>query len=268
MLHLLLLRMSKELFDVLLRYVEPFITHSKNHALPISTAERLALTLRYLATGDSQQTICYSFRIGKSTLSNIIKETCLAIWTGLKDIYLLLPSSPTQWEKIASGFNNDLQLKNCIGALDGKHIRIQAPKHSGSEFYNYKGYFSIVLLAVCDSQYKFLMIDVGASGHQNDGGILRNSSFWKYLTEGKLNIPNSTLENGYHIPFYFVGDEAFPLRTDLMRPYPGRMLTKEKVIFNYRLSRGRTIENTFGILSNRWQIRDEKLMLILKLRKQ
>lgn len=247
--------MSKELFDVLLVYVEPYISHSKNHALPISPAERLAVTLRYLATGDSQQTICFSYCIGKSTMSSMLKETCMALWRCLKDKYLLLPTTAVQWKNIASGFSSDWQLKNCIGALDGKHVRIQAPKHSGSEFYNYKGYFSIVLLAVCDSKYKFTMVDVGASGHQSDGGILRNSKFWKYLTQGKLNIPNTPVENGYHIPFYFVGDEAFPLRTDLMRPYPGKMLPKEKAIFNYRLSRGRrTIENAFGILANRWRI--------------
>lgn len=141
--HFQYFRMSKELFDVLLEYVETYISHSKNHALPISPAERLAVTLRYLATGDSQQTICFSYRIGKSTMSSILKETCMALWRCLKDKYLLLPTTAVQWKNIASGFSCDWQLKNCIGALDGKHVRIQAPKHSGSEFYNYKAFLQV-----------------------------------------------------------------------------------------------------------------------------
>jgi len=53
-----------------------------------------------------------------------------------------------KWLEIAKGFNENADYPNCIGAIDGKHIRVIKPSASGSLYYNYKNYFSIVLLAV------------------------------------------------------------------------------------------------------------------------
>ncbi|KYN03443.1 hypothetical protein ALC62_05712, partial [Cyphomyrmex costatus] len=135
------------------------------------------------------------------------------------------------------------------GAIDGKHITVQAPPNSGSMHFNYKKTFSLVLMAACDARYRFTLFDVGAYGSDSDGGILSTSTFRKALYEARL--PGSDQETSC----YFVADEAFQMSTNIMRSYPGRFLNDQKRIFNYRLSRARrTIENTFGILSARWRI--------------
>ena len=234
---------------------------------PIPPAERLAATLRFLATGESFSSLQYQFRISASTLSLIIPEVCHVIYQVLKDEYFKCPSTPEEWLAIAQLFEDRWQLPNCIGAADGKHIRILHPRNTGSEYYNYKGYYSIVLMAIVDADYKFIFADVGCQGRISDSGVFKNTAFWKALVQGSLNLPLSKplpppMEPAFAdeigsaaIPYYLAGDDAFPLENNIMKPYSQRHLSEEKRIFNYRLSRGRRIsENVFGILASRFRV--------------
>ena len=62
-----------------------------------------------------------------------------------------------------------MECSSCTGALNDKHIAIRKPHNSGNVFYNYKGFFSVVLLALVGADYKFIWIDTGGAGHQSDG---------------------------------------------------------------------------------------------------
>lgn len=171
-----------------------------------------------------------------------------------------------QWKQIAKEFWDIWNFPNCIGALDGKHVVIQAPANSGSQFFNYKKTFSIVLLALVDAHYKFIAVDIGGYGKNSDGGLFANSKLGKLLERNKLNVPkDNALPNTQTImPYVIVGDEAFPLKKYLLRPYPGSQIQgdKSKRIFNYRLSRARRVsENAFGILSQKFQLYNRRLKL-------
>ena len=78
--------------------------------------------------------------MGKATVSNIIQETCQAIWDVLNEEYLRPPTSTEEWKNIANEYMELWNFPHCVGAIDGKHIAIQYPGNSGSLFYNYKGF--------------------------------------------------------------------------------------------------------------------------------
>lgn len=170
------------------------------------------------------------------------------------------PPTREMWIQISEQFENKAYFPNCIGALDGKHVRLIQPPESGSMYYNYKHFFSLVLMALCDANYCFIWVDVGGYGKDSDSGIFKETSLFKKLSENLLNIPEpkcitNNENDSYKLPYVIVADEAFGMTKNLMRPYGGKTLSKEKKIFNYRLSLARRyVECTFGIMCNKWRI--------------
>lgn len=208
--------------------------------------------LSYIASGESFRSLEFQFRIGKRTISNIILDVCMAIIEELRIEYLTTPNTEDAWLNISKKF----LLRWNFGAIDGKHIVIEQPSHSGSHYRNYKGTDSIVLMGMIGQEYEFLFVDVGINCRNSDGGTWGNCALKFALESNRTNLPASTpLPHHLMIPYVCTGDDAFPLSKYMMKPYPFKSLSVDKKIFNYRLSRMRRIsENAFGLLANRWRV--------------
>lgn len=124
--------------------------------------------------------------------------------------------------------------------------RHRRPPNSTSTVYNYKGTYNVVLFALVDADYCFHYIDVESDGRASGSTIFQTSTLKCALEQKYLNFP----EGGV-----LVGDDIFPLGSNLLNSYLHRNLSIEERIFNYRLSRARrVVENAFGILAARFRI--------------
>lgn len=168
-----------------------------------------------------------------------------------------IPTCEEEWMSVSEQFERKWHFPHCIGAIDGKHVKITKPPNSGSYFYNYKNTFSVVLMAIVNAKCEFLMVQIGTNGRVSDGGVYANTKFSQELAEKKLHIPEASPLPGTSdpVPYVLVGDDAFPLLDNIMKPYSHANLSKEQQIYNYRVSRARNVvERTFGILSSRFRI--------------
>lgn len=213
---------------------------------------------RFLATGNTFNVIARSFRMGDSTCAACIYTTLDAIWEELGPVYLGPPTSE-MWAASAEEFRRRWRFPNCVAAIDGKHVQLQCPNNTGSMYFNYKGTFSTVMLALVDASLKFRYISVGSAGKEGDAGIFADSDLGKRLENNRLHLPAPEVlgetNNGEAVPHVIVGDEAFPLKPYLMRPFPAAKLTDPECFnFNIRLSKARrVVECAFGILVQRFR---------------
>ncbi|KAL0879269.1 hypothetical protein ABMA27_003049 [Loxostege sticticalis] len=214
-------RMSKTTYLELVEIMTPQLQkQNTNMRECVSPQERLLITLMYLGgTSSTYVALGLYFARGESTIASI-------------------------WKRIAERYYTLWNMPNCLGSIDGKRIRIlKKILNTGSTNFNYKNYHSIILMACADADSLFTMIEVGCAGRNSDAGIFRVSSMKRLIEEDALNIPAPGPlpmdENNFSFPFYFVGDEAFPLEKYSMRPFLGRTATNTSRIFNYRLSRAR-----------------------------
>nr|AAI24960.1 LOC100158389 protein [Xenopus laevis] len=247
--------MSDSSFETLLQAVAPLIAKQDTcmrQAIPAE--QRLIATLQFLATGRSLEDLKIPIGISAQSLGHIIPETCNAIFEALKTAYLKFPSTEAEWKATARHFEEFWNFPNCGGAIVGKHVRIKPPSRSGSYFTNYKGYNSIVLLAIVNAKYEFLMVDVGKNGRVSSVESMEQTYFYQRLQNHQLQLPsNSDTSEGMN--YVFVTGEEFALHEHILTPFPQKDMSFERRIFNYRLSRARRVaDNAFGILSNRFRI--------------
>ena len=163
--------------------------------------------------------------------------------------------SGEQLDSIVDGFLTKWGVPQCVGAIDGCHIPIAAPVNNHTDYYNRKGWYSMILQGVADANYRFLDVCIGWPGSVHDARVFAHSNLYKKITEEEL-LPSKPLRvNGVDVPLFLIGDSAYPLNTWLMKPFPHNgVLTTEQKTFNYRLCRARiVVENAYGCLKARWR---------------
>ncbi|VDL77256.1 unnamed protein product [Nippostrongylus brasiliensis] len=141
--------------------------------------------------------------------------------------------TPSTWANAVEAFRRQWDYPAAMGALDGKYIACVCPSRSGSTFFNYKGHYSIVLLALVDANYRCIIYDLGASGRSSDAGIFLSSPMKTYLEEHESEFP----------PPIQVGNvgKGFRLTKRFIRPYPANDADVERAYFNLKLSRFRLL---------------------------
>ena len=253
------MRMPPEMYDEIVEKLTPALTKTKTKWRdPLEPGLKVAITLRHLAAGTKYHEMQYAWRVPHNTISIVVREVCAAIIDVYREEQLQAPQNAADWREITDAWMKRWNFPHVIGAIDGKHIACKAPASTGSDYFNYKGFFSIILLAVVTSDYKFLWIDTSGKGSSSDAHIYNNSELQEALQRNDIigfpqpdPLPGDTQD----IPYFLVGDDAFALRTYLMKPYGCKTMTRKQRIFNYRLSRARrVVENAFGILANRFQV--------------
>lgn len=252
------LRVDEVVFQMLINGIRGRLQKHCRNRIPISPEEQLTVTLSFLASGLAYKRLAFYYRIHPSTISLFVPNVCRAIIDVFQPEFLATPSTPNEWIHLAKRFNERWQFPNCIGALDGKHVYIQAPSHTGSDFFNYKRCFSLILMAAVDADYRFVYVDIGMQGRISDAGVWQHCSLRQALESQQLGIP--PVYNG--TPLVFVADEIFPLTVNIMKPFARRGLSQDQLIFNYRQSRARrNVENAFGILAMRFRLLTHKILI-------
>ncbi|XP_027011351.2 protein ANTAGONIST OF LIKE HETEROCHROMATIN PROTEIN 1 [Tachysurus fulvidraco] len=252
---LLNFRMAPETFEYICSRVKHVMERrNTNFRLCVSSRKRVAIAIWKLATGSEYRTISHLFGVGLSTVFNCVQEFCNAVITMLLPYHIRFPDADKLLE-MSTFFNNRWRVPQCVGAIDGTHIPIIAPEDRPQDYYNRKGWHSVVLQAVVDGKGLLWDVCVGYPGSVHDARVLRQSHLWEVLSDGELLGQTKVTISGYDLGYYLIGDPAIPMQKWLMKPFSdtGR-LTPEQHTYNYRLSSAwSVVEMSFGRLKGRWR---------------
>ncbi|XP_041955269.1 protein ANTAGONIST OF LIKE HETEROCHROMATIN PROTEIN 1 isoform X2 [Alosa sapidissima] len=226
-----------------------------NYRMAVPVRKRVAIALWKLATaGIEYRTIGHLFGVGISTVFNCVQDFCDSAIRVLLSKHITTPDAAKLVE-MATFFNNRWRMPQCVGAIDGSHIPIIAPEEYPRDYFNRKGWHSIILQGVVDGKGLFWDVCVGYAGSVHDARVLRQSHLWGQLSDGELLGQNKKIISGINVGHYLIGDPAYPLQNWLMKSFSdtGR-LSPEQRTYNYRLSSARSaVEMAFGRLKGRWR---------------
>ena len=217
----------------------------------VSTEKRVAITLWFLSTGAHYRTIGHLFGVSKSMVCVVTKEVCAAIVEHLLPEYIKIPTGAALDENVKH-FRLDHCFPQCVGAVDGTHIPIVSPKECPADYYNRKGWHSIILQGTVDHAGRFIDVYVGWPGRVHDVRVFSNSSLYHKGQSNRLFPSVQESIGGRNVPLVVLGD---PLLTWLMKAFPNNgQLSQQQKHFNYRLSRARVVvEHCYGRLKGRWR---------------
>jgi hypothetical protein len=245
-------RLTRTTFEWLCCEIIPLLRREVTGSGMVGLAweQKIGASLWFLATGECFRSIGDRFGMAESTFSYALRDFVNVIISKFLTEKITFPNTAAEISEIRNGFKRIGKIPDAIGAIDGSHIPIKAPHLFPVDYFNRKGFYSIVLQAVVDHKKKFLDICVGWPGSTHDSRILVNSNLYN-----KFNNQNNLASNHFNNK-YILGDGGYPNLSWLIVPYKdiGRGLTQQQAYFNLKHSQTRIkIEQAFGLLKGRWR---------------
>ncbi|XP_064475534.1 putative nuclease HARBI1 [Ornithodoros turicata] len=247
-------RVTRATFNYLVEVCQSMAKADTHLRKAIPLRKRVAVALYRLSSSAEDRTVANLFGVSRSFVNIVYREFCAQIVSKLEAQFVKLPTDAELPEHLRR-FEAVTGFPQGFGALDGCHIEVCPPKDQGSDYYNYKGWYSVILLAIADHTYKFSYVNVGSPGRNHDSAVLQRSRLPAVINSTLFNTFTVSLQ-GVDVGPVILCDQAFPLQQHLMKPYPDRATnTPQKQEFNARLSGARrVVENAFGRLKARFRI--------------
>ncbi|RCN25196.1 hypothetical protein ANCCAN_29093 [Ancylostoma caninum] len=211
---------------------------------------------RFVGHGSYYGSLAEDLSCGKQTISTVVMEVSEAINRILRSD-AFPPITRESLTETAMKTQQRYDYPRAVGFMDGKHIALKKPAHSGSAYWNYKSFHSIILLAICDCDYNFISFDIGSPGRAGDAGVFRNSPIRDFFENNDdLFPPTAELSGVGEAQYHILVDGGFGMSHGYIRPYPETSDSDEsKRKFNSKHSGARRmIESSFGILVRRFAI--------------
>ncbi|XP_049273736.1 uncharacterized protein LOC125759317 [Rhipicephalus sanguineus] len=219
---------------------------------PISVEKRVAIGLYRLCSSAEDRTIAHLFGVGRSTVNVVWRQFSTAVIQQLESQWICMVRRADMADHVREFFAVT-GFPQAVGALDGCHFPVSPPKKHATDYYNYKGWYSMILLALVDHRYRFRYIRVVSPGRCHDAGVYAASGLRKVVESAHFKSPQAMIE-GTRVAPIILCDQAFPLTGNLMKPFANPQDGTPERVFNYNLSRTRRIvENAFGRLKARFR---------------
>ena len=231
----------------------------------MSVQQRVAITLWILATSCEYRIVAHLFGLARCTVCCIVKDTCRSIVKVLLPKYISFPTGSKLSETVG-GFKTKWGIPQCAGSTDDSHIHIRPPAMNHTDYYNCKGFYSMIVQAVADHNGLFIGLCIGWPGCVHDARVLANSSIYQKCNRGELLNGQTFCINSTQIPNFLVGDSAYLLLPWLIKPFAhSPSLSAQEKVYNYRICRCHVVvEVAFGCLKVRWRRLTKKNEMSIK----
>ncbi|XP_067206947.1 putative nuclease HARBI1 isoform X1 [Linepithema humile] len=234
-------RLKRATFEYILDIISDDLIRKTKGYGTIPPRKQFLIALWKIATMDSYRSICDRFDVGRATGLRAVRRVTQALFK-VAHQFITWPSGE-QARTVINKFKESSRFPNTIGAIDGTHIKIDAPKENAADYVNRKGYHSIQLQVVCDHRAFITHCYVGHPGSVHDQRIFKQSEVATYLNDDKK------------FPFdsHLVGDSAYVLHEHLLVPFKdnGHLSTAQKY-YNFCQSSARVVvERCFALLKGR-----------------
>ena len=176
----------------------------RSHAIPLTL--QICTALRYFATGSYQNLIGDANTVSQPSVSRIVKKFSSSL-TSKSGNFIRMPATNVETGAAKQGFYNVASFPNVVGAIDGTHIKILAPREGEEAFVNRKGFHSINCQMVMDSNFIITNLVALWPGSCHDSRILRMSGLWDHFEGGNLRLG------------ILLGDSGYPNRNWLLTPF-------------------------------------------------